>query len=311
MKSKEQCTSKEMSGSNGGYVIVTAAYNEEKYIESVITSVLQQTVLPARWVIVSDGSLDRTDAIVSRYAEKNGFIELMRVEEDHPRNFAAQVHAINKGMARCEGIECEFVGNLDADVSFEPTYFENLLKKFQSDPKLGLGGGDIWEKVNGQFAPRPTNQPRAVAHAVQLFRRKCFDALGGYVALPYGGPDSHAEVQCRMNGWHVQSFADLPVYHHRPGGGADRWTRSAYREGLMDYSLGIHPGFECIRLARRMALRPYVGYAFVRLCGFVAGYWCVGERAVSKEFVRYLRSEERERISQWFRKTGTSRRAAA
>ncbi len=278
------------------YVLVTAAYNEEKYIERVIAAVLSQSVLPKRWIIVSDASSDRTDEIVRNYAEENPFIELVRIAEDHARNFAAQVNAINVGMARCCGSDYEFIGNLDADVSFEADYFERLLAKFEKDPHLGLAGGDIWEEAGGHFRPRYTNNPSAVAHAVQLFRRRCFESLGGYTALPYGGPDSHAEVLCRMNGWHVRSHDDLPVFHHRPCGGAGHWASAAYRQGLMDYSLGIHPGFEILRLLRRVFQRPYGAYAIVRLFGFIRANWDGGPRPVSVQFVRYLRSEQRDRM---------------
>ena len=281
---------------NVTYVVVTAAYNEERYIERVIFSVLSQSVRPKRWIIVSDASSDQTDDIVRNYAKANPFIELVRITEDHPRNFAAQVNAINAGMALCKGTGYDFIGNLDADVSFEPTYFERLLAKFACDPKLGLPGGEIWEETGGTFRPRYTNHPLAVAHAVQLFRRSCYESLGGYVALPYGGPDSHAEVQCRMNGWRVKSYRDLPVLHHRPGGGADRWMQFAYRQGLMDYSLGIHPGFEMLRLARRLSQRPYGAYAIVRLFGFLHATCEGGRRPVSTAFVQYLRSEQRDRL---------------
>src|ERR1022692_4850163 len=98
------------------YVLVTAAYNEGGFIENTIRSVISQEVPPARWVIVSDGSTDNTDEIVKRYAAQYDFIQLYRITEDHPRNFAAQVNAINAGIAQLSGAEYEFIGNMDADV---------------------------------------------------------------------------------------------------------------------------------------------------------------------------------------------------
>ncbi len=82
------------------YVLVTAAYNEEKLIEQTVRSMMAQTVRPAKWIIVSDGSTDRTDDIVNSYAAENDFIQLYRITEDHPRNFAAQVYAINRGLSQ-------------------------------------------------------------------------------------------------------------------------------------------------------------------------------------------------------------------
>ena len=278
------------------YVITTAAWNEEAQIERVVGSVIAQTVLPLRWVIVSDASTDRTDDIVRKYAEQYDFIELHRINDDHPRNFAAQVNAINAGFARLRGMEYDFIGNLDSDISFEPTYFEKLLDRFDQDPMLGLAGGWIHEEQQGAFKPRRHNNPSGVPHAVQLFRRECFQRLGGYVPLPYGGSDWHAEVRSRMAGWHVQSFPDLKVFHHRPAGGAEGCLRSWYRMGLMDYALGSHPLFEIVRLARRVRSRPYVLAAFVRFCAFVWANCGREKRPVSEEFVKYIRREELGRL---------------
>ena len=133
------------TGENGSstkdYVLVTAAYNEEAFIEQPLRSVVSQTLLPLKWIIVSDGSTDHTDEIVHGYAEKYRFIQLHRITEDHPRNFAAQENASNTGFALLNGLEYEFVGNLDADISLEPGYFAQLFEKFTQDPVLGLAGG--------------------------------------------------------------------------------------------------------------------------------------------------------------------------
>src|ERR1039457_6463309 len=105
------------------FVLVTAAYNEEKYIEQTLRSIVAQTLRPAKWIVVSDGSTDKTDEIVKRYASEHDFIQLCRITEDHPRNFAAQVYAINRGLAELKGTGYSFVGNLDADITLEPEYF--------------------------------------------------------------------------------------------------------------------------------------------------------------------------------------------
>src|SRR6202140_5118100 len=113
--------------SAGSYGLATAAYNEEKIMEQTIQSIVAQTLPPQKWIIVSDGSTDRTDEIVKSYIVKYGFIELCRISEDHPRNFTAQVNAINLGFSRLKRIDCDFIGNLDADITLEPNYFQSLL----------------------------------------------------------------------------------------------------------------------------------------------------------------------------------------
>ena len=293
-------------GENGrskkSYVLVTAAYNEGAFIERPLSSVVSQTVPPLKWIIVSDGSTDRTDDIVQAYAEKYGFIQLHRMKEEHPRNFAAQVNAINAGFALVENFDYDFIGNLDADISLEPTYFARLLEKFEQDPGLGLGGGYIYEAGNGEFRCRRMNTMLSVPHAIQLFRRECLEAIGGYTPLPYGGPDWHAAVSLRKRGWRTQSFPELKVFHHRPTGSVEGSLHSWYRMGLMDYSMGTHPLFEVFRLGRRLREKPFVIGVLARLTGFVWAY-CRGEkRQVSYDFIRFLRQEQMERLWSWLRR---------
>jgi glycosyltransferase involved in cell wall biosynthesis len=278
------------------YVLVTAAYNEEAYIEKTIQSVIAQTVLPQEWAIVSDGSTDRTDEIVVSYATRYPFIKLVRVQEEHARNFAAQVNAINLGCKSLQALEYRFIANLDSDISFGPTYYQQLIEKFELDSNLGLAGGYILEESKGTFKSRPTNREHSVAHAGQMFRRECFEAIGGYRALPYGGPDWQAQVAIRMHGWGVKAFPELPLFHHRPTGTADRLVRHTFRQGLMDYSLGSYPPFEIMKLILRIPSKPFGVGALARLAGFCWAYCSGKDRAVPEEFVVFLRNEEKERF---------------
>lgn len=284
------------------YVLLTAAYNEEAYIGATIESVAAQTHLPERWVIVSDASTDGTDEIVRSYADKFPFLQLVRIQEKHARNFGAQVMAIRRGFEELPDVDYEFIGNLDADLTFEPGYFEKLLRKFDDDPKLGIGGGFIHERgSDGVFRSRPLNTGRSVGHAVQMVRRECYEEIGGWVAMPYGGQDWQALVSAEMRGWRVRSFSDLPVHHHRPTGGGDRRFRNLFREGRMDYSVGSYPPFEILKLARRIRFKPYVLGSVVRLGGFLWGYWRREERPVSREFIAFIRNQQKAALGSVFR----------
>ncbi len=185
------------------YVLITAAHNEEAYIERIIQSVLSQEVLPRKWVIGSDGSSDRTEEIAGRYAKAHAFICLVRLSRSHGRDFACKVNAIHVGREHLKDVDYEFIGNLDADVSVAPSYYARLLEKFEADPRLGLAGGFVFDEQFGQFRCRRTNSIWSVAHAAQLVRRECFERIGGYAPLKYGGPDWCAEVNARMRGWRV------------------------------------------------------------------------------------------------------------
>jgi biofilm PGA synthesis N-glycosyltransferase PgaC len=122
------------------YVLITPARDEEAYIEKTIQSVISQTVLPQKWVIVSDGSTDRTDDIVKRYAAMYSWIKLVRMPEHRDRQFAAKVQCFKAGYEEVKDERYQIIGNLDADISFGEDYFEFLLGRFAEIPELGVAG---------------------------------------------------------------------------------------------------------------------------------------------------------------------------
>jgi len=278
------------------YALVTAAYNEKEHIEKTLESVGNQTILPRKWVIVSDGSTDGTDDIVREYAKGRPFIELVRREKGRGYDFASKVHAFQLGVGRVVDMSVDFVGNLDADVSFEPSYFAELLRKFECDPDLGVAGGAIHEWDGEQYRPRPSNREHAVAGAVQMFRRPCFEDVGGLLPLKNGGEDWCAQVMARMNGWSVQTFPELEIRHHRPTGTTAGIIRYRFRQGLMDYSLGSGLLFEGFRICRRLFEYPALAGAMARLCGYVWAYLGQRERPVPAAVVAYLHHEESRRL---------------
>src|SRR5438132_1057039 len=127
------------------YVLITPARNEATFIQKVLDAVISQTWLPERWVIVDDGSTDRTAQIVESYAACFSWIELLHRPQHLERSFAGKVHAFNAGLERVQSLDFQVLGNLDADLSFEPDYLQFLLEKFASDPKLGVAGTPFLE----------------------------------------------------------------------------------------------------------------------------------------------------------------------
>jgi len=177
------------------------------------------------------------------------------------------------------------------------------LEKFRLDTKLGLGGGTVCERSSdGEFRPRPIRTTIAVPHSCQLFRRECLEAIGGgYVPLQYGGPDTYAEILARMKHWRVASFPDLKVFHHRPTNSAEGVLRGWFRQGKMDYSLGALPAFEVFKLLRRVWVKPYVIGSLARCAGFIQSYIQREPRAVSEDFIAYVRDEQKQRVLDMFR----------
>jgi biofilm PGA synthesis N-glycosyltransferase PgaC len=286
----------ELQGNGSAYVLVTAARNEELFIENTIKAVVSQTLLPKKWIIVSDASTDNTDKIVEEYAGRYTFIELVRIAKTHARSFASKVYALNAGLDRLKDSDFDFIGNLDADVSFETSYFVNLMREFERDPQLGLAGGYIYENHHGSFTARASNSVRSVAGAVQMFRRECYEAVGGILPLKYGGEDWCAEVMARMKGWQVEAFPKLRVFHHKPTGTGAGVLKYWYHQGFMDFSLGSYPLFAIVKCLKRLRSRPYVAGALARLAGFAWAYRRKEERPVPREFIEYLRREQKARL---------------
>lgn len=282
------------------YVIITPARNEEAYIEKTIESVLTQTVLPRRWVVVSDGSVDRTDEIVTSHARRNGFIQLVRTGDPaRPghKDFGAKVRAFRAGYQQLSETPYRFVGNLDADITFGPNYFERLLARFDCNSQLGVAGGLIFEPVGNGFRPQHTSL-NSVCGAVQMFRRECYEALGGYVPIRVGGVDAAAEIMARMHGWQVQTLPDLPAYAQRrvlTGGATILHTR--YRQGVSNYLLGYHPLFQIASSVSRIGETPFLIGSICTLLGYASSWLRQEERALPGDVIRFLRSEQMGRLA--------------
>jgi glycosyltransferase involved in cell wall biosynthesis len=283
---------------------MTAAYNEAAHIEKTIHAILSQTIRPERWVIVSDGSTDGTDEIVRSYAEKHDFIRLLRMTRPPGHSFRTKVVALQAGQKLLFEVPFAFVGNIDADITIGPTYFQDLIERFHHDPQLGLAGGFVCEKADGEFKGRTSNRTHSVAHAAQLVRRECYQAIGGYKVLDYGGEDWHAQISANMRGWETTAFPDLEIYHHRHTGGGTSLLRSSFRLGKLDYSFGSDPLFEVIKCALRVPSKPFVIGALLRFLGFAWLSLRREKRPVSAEFISFLRSEQKARVNRMLRRKG-------
>jgi glycosyltransferase involved in cell wall biosynthesis len=277
------------------YALITPARNEERFIEGTIESVIRQTVLPRRWVIVSDGSTDRTDAIVSQYLDVHPWITLVRRPEHLDRHFAAKVQCFNSGREALSNEGFDIIGNLDADITFDKDYFEFLLDRFAADARLGVAGTPFVED-DVVYDYRFTNIEH-VSGACQLFRRECFEEIGGYVPVAGGGIDWIAVTSARMKGWKTRTFLERVCHHHRPMGTAGAGTyRALYRLGRKDYALGGHPLWEVCRASFQMTRKPYGVGGLVLLAGYVSALLARLERPVSPELIRFHRAEQMRRL---------------
>jgi hypothetical protein len=278
------------------YALVTPARNEEACIRQTIHSVLAQTVRPTKWVIVSDGSTDRTDDIVREFLGQYHFITLLRTGTEGRKDFGSKVKAFQKGYEALRGMRFDFIGNLDADVTFHPTYYEEILKRFDADPALGLAAGAIFELIGDRFIAQ-RGSSNSAAGSVQLFRRTCYESFGGYVPISGGGIDTAAEILARMQGWQVRTIEELPVYHHRRmTTGSHHVLRTRFRGGVTNYLLGYHPLFQLASCVRRLVDQPYVIGSLCAGAGYLWSRLQRRQRALSPEAVAFIRSEQLARL---------------
>jgi hypothetical protein len=250
-------------------------------------------------MVVSDGSTDGTDEIVKRYSALNPWIELIRTAERKERHFAGKVQAFNTGYERLKGLDYDFVGSLDGDMSFDAEYFEFLLGKFAQNPGLGLAGTPFKEG-NVSYDYRYVSIEH-VSGACQLFRRECFEAIGGYVPVKGGGIDLIAVLTARMKGWQTRTFTEKTSFHHRNMGSAKHGLLATkFKDGEKDYVLGGHPAWELFRWVYQMSKRPYVAGG----CALFAGYlWAMARRvtrSVSPELMAFRRREQMARLKSRF-----------
>ena len=286
--------------SRTAYVLVTPARNEEATVETTIQSVLAQTLLPQEWIIVSDGSTDRTDDIVARYASAHPFLSLLRLNNRGTRSFSSVVFATEAGYKALKTRDYDYIGLLDADVRFKPDYFANLIQRFEANPRLGLAGGLVPDVVNGKIIPSPPQNLKEIAGATQFFRRSCFESLGGLTPIPEGGWDAITSVQARRNGYETQTFPDLIVEHLKFRCGSEGHAlRRRWQMGVRDYALGNDPVFQCFKCAFRAWEPPFLIGSLTRLCGYA---WCALNRRaryLSPDLVAIIRAEQRARLFSW------------
>jgi biofilm PGA synthesis N-glycosyltransferase PgaC len=297
-----------MSSYSIPYVLITPARNEETFIEKTIQTVIKQTVLPAKWVIVNDGSTDSTSSIVRRYLADHPWMELVDLPVRRERNFAAKVYAFNAGQERVRNLEYEVIGNLDADVSLDEDQFEFLQNEFRKDPRLGVAGTIFREEGYSSETDSFEGQNH-VSGQCQLFRRQCFEEIGGYRPNKAGGIDWMAVTTARMMGWKTRSFREKSFFHHRTLGTAERGRlASSFSYGEKDYYLGGHPVWEIFRVAYRMTKRPYLVDGLALGSGYLWAFLRRVHRPVSEELMRFHRKEQMQKLGAILRSLVTFRR---
>ncbi len=276
------------------YLIITPARDEAEFLEKTILSVVNQTIRPVQWIIVNDGSRDSTGEIIEYYAKLYPWITAVHRDNRGYREAGrGVVHTFYEGYQHIQSGEWDFLVKLDADLSFSSDYFERCFHEFAADPTLGIGGGGIYHEVEGELKLE-TNPKFHVRGATKIYRRECWDALGGLVPSP--GWDTVDELKANMLGWTTRSFLDLRVSHYRYTGSADGAWKNCVKDGRANYVAGYHPLFMLIKCVKRLLRPPYIIGSVGLMWGFLRGYWTSAPRIADQKLIRYTRNQQLRRL---------------
>lgn len=277
------------------YIIITPVRDEEKYLEKTIQSVASQTIKPIEWIIINDGSTDNTGMIVDECAKKYSWIHAIhRSNRGFRKAGGGVVDAFYDGYNSKKTGEWDYIVKLDGDLSFDDDYFERCLEYFRQSPEIGIGGGLIYNIVNGvlEIEKHPIFHVRG---ATKIYKKGCWDAIGGLLHAP--GWDTLDEVKANMKGWKTQTFSNLKVVHYRYTGAADGQWRSCIKYGRANYVSGYHPLFMFFKCIKRTFQKPYLVGSLGIAYGFVSGYLKNIPQIDDKKLVDYLRNQQLRKLT--------------
>lgn len=292
-------------------LIISPAKDEAQYIDRTIRSMVAQTLRPALWIIVDDGSSDRTGEIAEKAAAEHPWIQVLRRPPGTARRVGPGViEAFYAGLGQARLEDFDFVCKLDADLEFAPNYFADLIARFSEDPRLGTISGKAHIPVGDQFVLERTGDE--FSHGVaKLYRRECFEEIGGFVhEVMWDGIDCH---RCRMLGWEAVSDDDpaLAIRHLRQMGSSHRSVYHGRRRwGHGQYFMGTHPLYLLGITAYRMLERPWIAGGLCILAGYADSWLRRRPRYEDPEFRRYLRSWQLRELGRRLGLGGRGTRAA-
>lgn len=276
------------------YIIITPVRDEERYLEATIECVCSQTVRPAEWIIVDDGSSDRTGEIADRYAARHSWITVVhRDNRGFRKSGGGVMEAFYDGYSRVKSKEWDFLVKLDGDLSFAPDYFEKCFDYFRQDSELGIGGGEIRHNIAGQM--KTEENPRFhVRGATKIYKRACWEAIGGL--WPASGWDTIDEVKANMMGWKTYAFHDLSLVHHRFTGTEEGLFRDRVKHGVACYVSGYHPLFVAVSCMRRLTKKPRVIGSIGMMYGYIRSHFTRPPRLDDRSYFAYIRGQQLRRL---------------
>lgn len=278
------------------YIVISPVKDEEKHVQLTLQSMVRQSVKPVRWIIVDDGSADRTAEIIGSYAQEHSFISLVKRPCGQSRQpGSAVVRAFNQGYETVRGLDYDFIVKLDCDLSFEADYFERLLEKFNADPRLGIASGVYSESPDGVEWEEVTMPSYHAAGASKMVRRLCFEQIGGFVAAR--GWDTVDEIRAVAAGWRTGHCKELKMKHWKREGSGIGAIRTHFMHGEIYYRTGGSRTFFVLKVLHRLTCRPLFIGGLALCWGYLRTMLSRQGRLVTLEEARCYQALLKERMT--------------
>jgi glycosyltransferase involved in cell wall biosynthesis len=277
------------------YVVVTPARDEEEHLELLAKTIEAQTWRPTEWIIVDDGSTDRTGAIADGLAADHDWIVVVhRADRGQRVPGGGVVETVLAGLDACTVEDWDYLVKLDADLELEPDYFERCLRRMELDERWGITGGQVHDRLADGSIVVEGHPTFHVRGATKIYRRATWDAIGGLVVAK--GWDTLDEVKSNQLGWRTTTFSDIPIIQQRETGRRAGWWKDWSKNGRAAWFCGYHPLFVLARCARVATMQPYGLKGLALLSGYVDAVVRRRPRVDDTDLRRYTRTQQLRRL---------------
>ncbi|MEZ4778958.1 MAG: glycosyltransferase family A protein [Flavobacteriaceae bacterium] len=210
------------------FYIIIPAHNEEAYIGNTLQSLVSQSLLPKKVVVVNDNSTDKTQQIVNSFSEKYSFISSLKISSEKNHQPGSKViQAFYEGLKLLDE-EYDILCKFDADLIFPNHYLEKMAQLFSENPKCGIAGGFCYIEKNTQWVLESLTNKDHIRGALKAYRKACFQQIGGLKKSM--GWDTVDELLAQYHGWEIKTDESLHVKHLKPTG-ATYSKKSKYKQG--------------------------------------------------------------------------------
>lgn len=275
--------------------IVVPAYNEAKFLSDFLESVVNQTLLPNRLILVNDNSTDETYEIASKFAQQYAWISVVQNKSKSQHEPGSKViKAFNKGLAMLPK-DYELILKLDADLLLPSNYIQEISNHFKNHPKTGIAGGFAYIQKENQWVLENLTDKDHVRGALKAYRKACFEAIGGL--QPAMGWDTLDELLAKYDGWEVQTIPDLKVKHLKPTG-SNYVKKSAELQGLAFYQLGYGIILTFIATFKLALRKGKISLFFAYQQGFWTAFFQNKSKFVNQEQQQFIQKYRWQKIIQ-------------